>query len=81
MLGITSVGLSHENNIYKNNYIIDKWYKIRVLCLWFYRIKLLVDNQFDDIGAIIINSEEDIDLDVMNTNQKTLKSFALLLPS
>ena len=28
----------------------------------------LVDDRFNDIGAAITNSREDIDLDVMNTN-------------
>lgn len=36
-------------------------------------MKYLVNNQFDDISATITNSGEDIDLDVMNTNQKTSK--------
>ena len=43
-------------------------------------MKLLVDNQFDDIGVAITNSGEDIDLDVMNTNRKVLKPSSPLLP-
>lgn len=43
-------------------------------------MKLPIDNQFNNINAIIINSEEDINLDVMNTNQKISK-FALFLLS
>lgn len=44
-------------------------------------MKLLVDDQFDDIGAAITKSGEDIDLDVMSTNRKPSKSTTLLLPS
>ena len=60
---------------------MDKWHEVRVLCPWFYRMKNLVDDRFDDIGAAITNSGEDIDLDVMNTNRKTSKSATPLLPS
>ena len=63
------------------SYIMDKWHEVRVLCPWFYRMKLLVDDRFDDIGAAITNSGEAIDLDVMNTNRKTSKSATPLLPS
>ena len=41
-------------------------------------MKLLVDDLFDDIVAAITNDGEDINLDVMNTNQKTSK-FAMPL--
>lgn len=44
-------------------------------------MKLLVNDWFDDIGAIITNSGENIDLDMMNTNQNAFKPPALLLPS
>lgn len=60
---------------------MDKWYKVCIFCLWFYWRKLLVDDQFDDIGIVITNSKEDINLDVMNINWKTFKSPTLLLSS
>lgn len=43
-------------------------------------MKHLVNDRFDDIGAAITNSGEDIDLDVMNTNRKTFK-LATPMPS
>lgn len=44
-------------------------------------MKHLVDDQFDDIGAPITNSGQNIDLNVMNTNQKTPKPATSILPS
>lgn len=80
-LGVTGAGLPHEDDIYEGSYIMDKWHEVRVLCPWFYRMKILVGGRFDDIGAAITNSGEDIDLDVMNTNRKTSKPSVSPLPS
>ena len=80
-VGCTGAGLPHEDDIHEGSYIMDKWHEVRILCPWFYRIKYLVDDRFDDIGAAITNSGEDIDLDVMNTNRKTSNSATPLLPS
>lgn len=74
-LTVTGAGLPHEDDIHEGSYIMDKWHEVRVVCPWFYRMKNLVDDRFDDIGAAITNSGEDIDIDVMNTNRKTSKSI------
>lgn len=42
-------------------------------------MKHLPDDQFDDISTVIINNSQDIDLDIMNTNQKTCKSATHIL--
>ena len=60
---------------------MDKWHKVWILCPWFYQMKHLVDDRFDNIGAGITNSGQDIDLDVMNTNRKTPKPAILIPPS
>lgn len=44
-------------------------------------MKYLVDNKFNDIGAVITNSSKNIDLDIMNTNQKTPKHEAIPISS
>lgn len=80
-LGVTGAGLPHEDDIHEGSYIMDKWHNVWILCPWFYQMKHLVDDRFDDIGAAITNSGEDIDLDAMNTNQKTFKSATPLPPS
>ena len=54
---------------------MGKWHEVRIVCPWFYRMKNIMDDRFDDIGAAITNSGEDIDIDVMNTNRKTSKSI------
>ena len=41
-------------------------------------MKNLVDDIFDDIGAAITNSGEDIDIDVINTNKKTSNSIPFI---
>lgn len=33
-------------------------------------MKVLVEDRFEDIGAVITNSREDIDLDLMNESRK-----------
>ena len=55
---------------------MDEWHEVRMVCPWFYRMKNLVGDRFDEIGAAITNSGEDIEIDVMNTNQKTSKSIS-----
>ncbi|MCJ1344479.1 hypothetical protein MMC31_002682 [Peltigera leucophlebia] len=72
---VTGAGLPYEDDIHKGLYIMNKWHKVRVVYPWFYRIKNLVDNCFEDIGAVITNSGKDIDIDVMNTNRKTSNSI------
>lgn len=67
--------MPHKDDIHEGLYIMDKWHKVRILCLWFYRMKNLVDDRFDDIEAAITNSGEDIDIDTMNTNRKTPESI------
>ena len=46
-------------------------------------MKYLVDDQFDNMGVAITNNGEDIDLDVINTNQKISKpaTFMPLQPT
>lgn len=44
-------------------------------------MKYLVDDRFNDIGAAITNSGQDIDLVVMNTNRKILKPATPIPPS
>ena len=72
-LGVTGAGLTHKDDIYEGSYIMDKWHEVRILCPWFYQMKHLVDNRFDNIGAAITNSSQDINLDIINTNRKTPK--------
>ncbi len=67
--------MPHEDDIHKELYIMDKWHEVRVLWPWFYQMKNLVDNRFDNIGAAITNSGEDINIDIMNTNKKTPESI------
>lgn len=67
-LDVTGAKLPHENNIHKNSYIMDNWHEARIFYSWFYQIKYLVADQFDDISAAIINSDQDIDLNIINTN-------------
>lgn len=42
-LGITRA-LSDKNDIHESSYIMDKWYKVQILCLWFYWMKHVVDD-------------------------------------
>lgn len=51
------------------------------LCLWFYQIKYLINNQFDNIDVAITNNCQNINLDIININHKTLKSATFILLS
>lgn len=44
-------------------------------------MKYLVDDQFDNVGIVITNSGQDIDLDIINTNRKTSKPVTFIPPS
>ena len=60
-LGITGGGLPNEDAI---------WEQVKVTCPWYFRIKALVEDTFDDIGVAITNSGEGIDLDLMDESRK-----------
>lgn len=66
----------NKDDIDKGLYIIDKWHKLRMICPWFYHIKNLVDNCFDDIRVAITNCGKDMDIDIINTNRKTSKPIS-----
>lgn len=80
---VTRADLLHKNDIDKGLNIMNKWYKVKVIYPWFYRMKNLLDNYFDDIRTTITNREKDININLININRKTSKSitFTLSCPS
>lgn len=44
MLNITSVRFFYGDNIHKSSYIINKLPEVCIFYLWFYQIKLLLDD-------------------------------------
>ena len=69
-LGITGGGLPNEDAIWPEGEVWDKWEQVKITCPWYFRMKALVEDRFDDIGAAIINSREGIDLDLMGESRK-----------
>lgn len=56
-----------------------KWHKIKVIYSWFYYIRNFVNNYFNGIGAIITNSGENNNINIINTIRKTSKSISSIL--
>lgn len=69
-LGITGGGLPNEDAIWPEGEVRDKWEQVKITCPWYFRMKALVEDRFDDIGAAITNSGEGIDLDLMGESRK-----------
>lgn len=86
MLRVTSSGLLHEGEIHEDTELMSIWKEVEQFCPWFYRMKSMVEDRFDDIGAAITNSGGEIELDLMGkrksaTFNEAESSQAPLLPS
>ena len=76
-LGVTGGGLPNEDAIWQEGEIRDKWEEVKLTCPWYFRMKVLVEDRFDDIGAAITNSGEEIDMDLMGDSRKRAHTEAL----
>ena len=45
--------------------IRTKWEEVKEMCPWFYRMRDMVGDRFDDIGAAITNSDADVTLEAI----------------
>ena len=73
-LGITGAGLPNEDSIWDGpNEIRTKWEEVQEICPWFFRMKELVGDRFDDIGAAISNSEMDVTLNTAQSGDRRHK--------
>lgn len=86
MLRVTGSGLLHEGEIREDTELMSIWKEVEQFCPWFYRMKSMVEDRFDDIGAAITNSGGEIELDLMGkrksaTPNEAESSQAPLLPS
>lgn len=85
MLRVTGSGLLHEGEIREDTELMSIWKEVKLFCPWFYRMKNMVEDRFDDIGAAITNSGGEIELDLMGkrksaTPNEAGSSQAPLLP-
>ncbi|MCJ1469693.1 hypothetical protein MMC07_008329 [Pseudocyphellaria aurata] len=62
-LGVTGAGLPDEDAIGNEGPVRDKWEEVKDICPWFFRMRDMVEDRFDDFGAAITNSETDAILD------------------
>lgn len=86
MLRVTGLGLLHEGEIREDTELMSIWKEVEQFCSWFYRMKSMVEDRFDDIGVAITNSGGEIELDLMRkrkcaTPNEAESSQAPLLPS
>lgn len=65
------VRLLYENNIYDNSIIIDKRHQFQIIYLQFYQMTNIVNDKFNNIGILITNNYQDINLNIININSKT----------
>ncbi len=57
-LGITGNILSNEDTIWPKGKIQDKWEQIKITDSWYFYMKTLVEDRFDNIGVDIIKVEK-----------------------
>lgn len=70
-LGIIGAGLPNEELIGDGPYIIrTKWEEVKEMCPWFYRMRDMVGDRFDDIGAAITDSDGDVTLDPIQSGDR-----------
>lgn len=71
---MTGVGLPNEEAIWDGpNEIRDKWAQVKDICPWFYKMRDMIEDRFDDIGAAITNSRRDIALDAIQDGDRRRK--------
>ena len=86
MLRVTGSGLLHKGEIREDTELMCIWKEVELFCPWFYCMKNIVEDRFDDIGAAITNSGREIEIDLMEkqksaTPNKAGNPQALLLPN
>lgn len=73
-LGVTGAGLLNKKAIWNGpNEIRDKWTQVKEVCPWFYKMRDMVENRFDDVGAAITNSKRDVALDAIQNGDRRRK--------
>ena len=71
LMGTTGAGFENEHAIAEgSNAIQNKWDEVNQFCPWFYRMRNMVIDRFDDIKAAITNSETDIMLNAQQSGDK-----------
>lgn len=85
MLRVTSSELLHKGEVCEDTELMSIWKEVELFCPWFYHMKNMVEDGFDDIGAAITNSRGEIELDLMGkqksaTPNEAGSSQAPLLP-
>lgn len=71
-LEITGGGFPNEDAIWPKGEVWDKWEQVKITCPWYFCMKALVENRFNDIGTAITNSGENIDLDLIDESRKKI---------
>ncbi len=65
MLRIKSLRLLHEDEIYEDFKLMSIQKKVELFCSWFYCMKNIVEDRFDDINIAITNNRREIELNLM----------------
>ena len=76
MLRVTGSGLLHEGEIREDTELMSIWKEVELCCPWFYRMKNMVEDRFDDIGAAITNSGGEIEVDLMGKRKSATPNEA-----
>lgn len=65
MLRVTGSVLLYKGEIREDTELMSILEEVKLFCLWFYLMKNMVEDRFDDISAAITNSGGEIELDLM----------------
>lgn len=69
-LGVSDENFPNKDAIWPGREVQDKWKEVKPICLWYFYMKVLLEDRFDVIGAVITNSDEKIEIYLIEKNQK-----------
>lgn len=74
MLRIMGSGLLYKGEIRKDIKLISIWKEVELFCPWFYYMKNMVEDRFDDIDTAITNSRGEIEVDFLEKRKSAISN-------
>lgn len=69
-LRVLDKALLNKDAIWPDRKFWKKWKEVKLTWLWYFYMKILVEDRFVDIRAPITNSDQEIEMDLMVENLK-----------
>lgn len=64
--------LFNKDAIWLKSEVQDKWKQVKITGLWYFYIKALMEDRFDNSRAVIGNNKKSIDLDLIDKSRKKI---------